>query len=520
MLFILNCVSPSAGPRATREVKDRNDIREMISESFETINFWGFPAPVENTRQLNFGFSAADITHDFNSCVTELRNVTLRQLSEPKKFNGTTLSGHVLSALVVSLADALNENAEEILPDTISQAMERKLTDSAKRLAKSDADTWNKRLTEKVSLEPMPSAALSDEIAHLSKVTIAMLEERLQRLAQSTLNSAVQEVHQHINLVSGSIVSKNTATIRRVGGNARDLAMKKFEESFVLVMDGKLKTKSVDSTEVAQLFESSQSTALKKFDECTAKIGSKDVKAERQELESKLATSKKAMEEKNRVKKETEDQEKIRLQQEAKWKAEQARLVKEKEELEQKAKEAEKVRQAQEAKYKADQEQLAKENAETKRKIKEAEDARQRAEQQAQLAQQRATQLQCSTASASCPSYDYGGGQSYGQPFSSSRMSSSSSASTSSNNSWNDHQAMYGGMGYSKEQIRDMYYASKGQSAPSSSRSSGGYNVSQSYSTPSSSRSGGGLSWNAFQASVGGQGYSRAQIQQMYHKHK
>lgn len=70
--------------------------------------------------------------------------------------------------------------------------------------------------------------------------------------------------------------------------------------------------------------------------------------------------------------------------------------------------------------------------------------------------------------------------------------------------------------------MSSMYQAQKASYTPTPSYSAPTYSA-PSYSTPSSYSSaggGGGMSWNAFQHSVGGQGYSRAQISEMYRAQK
>jgi hypothetical protein len=48
----------------------RNRIRKILAESFETISVWGFPSPVADSAVLNQGeFSVDEATEDFDAVV-------------------------------------------------------------------------------------------------------------------------------------------------------------------------------------------------------------------------------------------------------------------------------------------------------------------------------------------------------------------------------------------------------------------------------------------------------------------
>eukprot|EP00730_Choanoeca_flexa_P010211 TRINITY_DN167_c0_g1_i1.p1 TRINITY_DN167_c0_g1~~TRINITY_DN167_c0_g1_i1.p1 ORF type:complete len:598 (+),score=212.93 TRINITY_DN167_c0_g1_i1:84-1877(+) len=100
-------------------------------------------------------------------------------------------------------------------------------------------------------------------------------------------------------------------------------------------------------------------------------------------------------------------------------------------------------------------------------------------------------------------------------------------------NPWNAFQKANAGQGYSRSEMSAMYQASKSSGGGSSYSSYSSPSPSYSYSSPSrssyassstpygyGSSSGAANPWNAFQQQMKGQGYSRDEIQRLYHERK
>lgn len=96
------------------------------------------------------------------------------------------------------------------------------------------------------------------------------------------------------------------------------------------------------------------------------------------------------------------------------------------------------------------------------------------------------------------------------------QSSSSSSGAPRRPNAWNEFQHQMGGIGLSRQGMLSAYHTHIASVGGAGVTGSGAY----SSAAGGGSSGGGGLGWNAFQASVGGQGFSKAQISAMYHAQK
>lgn len=86
-------------------------------------------------------------------------------------------------------------------------------------------------------------------------------------------------------------------------------------------------------------------------------------------------------------------------------------------------------------------------------------------------------------------------------------------------NAWNLFQHLHGGQGLTRQEMRCEYAAFQAgmPNLGAMAKSTGGFGA---ISSSGAGGGGGGLGWNAFQASVGGQGYSKSEISAMYHAQK
>lgn len=111
----------------------RNRIRKILSDSFESISVWGFPSPVKDANVLNRGeFDTRDVTGEFDALVTELRQAIRQQTKGTKGFNGSPLSGPIIASLMPEIAQALNEGVD-LLPRSLYEQSEQRQAGLAKQ---------------------------------------------------------------------------------------------------------------------------------------------------------------------------------------------------------------------------------------------------------------------------------------------------------------------------------------------------------------------------------------------------
>ena len=84
----------------------RNETREVIRQSFESVTVWGLPPPTRDAMELSrgdFSHHPDDICDEYLERVGALRQCLVAQLSEPKLFPHALTAG-MIAAVVAELA--------------------------------------------------------------------------------------------------------------------------------------------------------------------------------------------------------------------------------------------------------------------------------------------------------------------------------------------------------------------------------------------------------------------------------
>lgn len=151
----------------------RNRIRRILSESFESISVWGFPSPVDDATVLNRGeFSADDATAPFDDMVAGLRQAIRAQARECKSFNGKPLTGPLIASLMPEIARALNEGVD-LLPKSLYEQSEQRTASLAKQACVDAFDDFVQQLRREM---PVPQDDLSARLAAEQKRAMAELK--------------------------------------------------------------------------------------------------------------------------------------------------------------------------------------------------------------------------------------------------------------------------------------------------------------------------------------------------------
>jgi hypothetical protein len=133
--MIFDEIEGATPSRCTPEQHLRNETRQLICESFESVTVWGLPPPINDAQRLAEGnFTNGDACENYLIKVNALRTSVAGQLQEPKLFPDA-LSGEMIPQIVTELVAALNEGAEDILPMNIFKAAELRQQQKMKKEA-------------------------------------------------------------------------------------------------------------------------------------------------------------------------------------------------------------------------------------------------------------------------------------------------------------------------------------------------------------------------------------------------
>jgi len=148
----------NAGADPAKAAKERNDIREMLLDNFESINVWLFKQPANADDLRNYKELPPHlIDPDFSATVKQLLKKIAEQMGQPTYFHGQALTGPRLQQLIHQVAQAINEGGAVNVP-SVYRAMETQVVakTAADCIAQFDAvvQTQKKRL-------PIPSKELN-----------------------------------------------------------------------------------------------------------------------------------------------------------------------------------------------------------------------------------------------------------------------------------------------------------------------------------------------------------------------
>lgn len=121
---------PKSGPGGSsndplKAARERNDIRELLVNNFQSVNVWLFKQPatadqLRETKELPENL----IDPEFAQTVKDLLCVITQQLASPTKFNGNTLTGPRVYSLLKQVATQINTGGAVNVP-SVFRAMEK-----------------------------------------------------------------------------------------------------------------------------------------------------------------------------------------------------------------------------------------------------------------------------------------------------------------------------------------------------------------------------------------------------------
>jgi hypothetical protein len=116
---------PGGSNDPLKAAKERNDIRELLNENFQSVNVWLFKQPA-NADQLREHKELPEnlIDPEFGVTVKELLAVITQQLASPTKFNGNNLTGTRVQSLLKQVATQINTGGAVNVP-SVFRAMEK-----------------------------------------------------------------------------------------------------------------------------------------------------------------------------------------------------------------------------------------------------------------------------------------------------------------------------------------------------------------------------------------------------------
>jgi hypothetical protein len=95
----------------------RDQIRNDLLSSFESVRVWLFDPPAETTAALKTKLSISICSASFKSQVQALRKAMAVQLVAPTLFGGHVMTSRTLTSLIKLVVDSLNKG-ETVLPQS------------------------------------------------------------------------------------------------------------------------------------------------------------------------------------------------------------------------------------------------------------------------------------------------------------------------------------------------------------------------------------------------------------------
>lgn len=108
-----------------RAIKERNDIRQLLLNNFESINVWLFNQPAEpNELQMYQELPEENVDEEFQKTAKNLLASITEQMTAPTKFNGMNISGPRLGSIICQVCMVLNKGGMVNIP-SVFRSMEK-----------------------------------------------------------------------------------------------------------------------------------------------------------------------------------------------------------------------------------------------------------------------------------------------------------------------------------------------------------------------------------------------------------
>lgn len=159
-----------------KAAKERNDIRDLLGNNFESINVWLFkqPASADELREHK-ELPVELIDPEFTATIRKLLAMVTQQMSEPTLFNGKPMTGPKLAALIRQVSSQLNEGGAINVP-SVFRAMEK---ETVMRVGAEKLAEFKKMVAEVSKKFPMSANALQETLDGLAKACLSNFDEDL-----------------------------------------------------------------------------------------------------------------------------------------------------------------------------------------------------------------------------------------------------------------------------------------------------------------------------------------------------
>lgn len=182
----------TSGLDPVKAAKERNSVRKLLLENFESVNVWLFRQPANADVLLEADELTADkIDSQFLDTVNNLMRVIAKQLSTPTKFNGANLTGSKLNELLCQVCSTINEGDSINVP-SVFRAMEKNTLD---RVHRECLELFNQKSKAIADSFPIGEEQLAKDIKKLEDVILNKLKTQL---ADCTLHEEKKAAHKDI----------------------------------------------------------------------------------------------------------------------------------------------------------------------------------------------------------------------------------------------------------------------------------------------------------------------------------
>jgi len=202
------------GADPAKAAKERNDIREMLLDNFESINVWLVKQPASADDLRNYKEVPPHlIDHDFTSTVKSLLKKITEQMATPTYFHAQPLTGPRLQHLIHQVATAINEGGAVNVP-SVYRAME---TQVVSKTAVDCIAQFDVVVQEQKKRIPLPSKDLTAALSSAMDVAYHKFDDDLADcLLEDEMKAKRTEMEATMEKMKSDVSRENTDVILRL----------------------------------------------------------------------------------------------------------------------------------------------------------------------------------------------------------------------------------------------------------------------------------------------------------------
>lgn len=243
-------------PERDKSVKERNTLRKKLLSTFESISVSIFPIPGQNLRDLD----PSTASEEFQKRVDQLKNDTLRQMCEPRKFGTNAVNSQNVDSLVRTFVKQLEDGNIVHVKSAVRQYQHEEI-DNEKRCFEESLEEYCKKIDVPVKdelesqliqenyklLEKFKdkTANIDLEVEYRDKVL-----ERLKNFARNRMNEKMRE---------------NQLIIEATKAKQRETLTKSVNEFKSAVKSELIRNSEMESAQMQQHFEEQMEVLVDSF---------------------------------------------------------------------------------------------------------------------------------------------------------------------------------------------------------------------------------------------------------------